>query len=135
MVTTDAARTKHHVATWKKPSASVLACSPDTVSIGSLWLTMWCHCRIWCSTMPSTNPPRPIPYMRPGAREGRSVRWSLVTMRGQYPARNGGRAWRSGVVEPAPLPVEDRVLVLVDPPELRVPEGLDGVLLPSHARP
>src|SRR4051812_39750868 len=26
---------------------------------------MWCHCRIWCSTMPPTKPPNPTPSNSP----------------------------------------------------------------------
>jgi hypothetical protein len=33
-------------------------------------LTMWCHCRTWCSTMPSRKPPSPSPYSRPAAGDG-----------------------------------------------------------------
>ncbi|RIH74661.1 hypothetical protein Mterra_04060 [Calidithermus terrae] len=29
--------------------------------------SMWCHCKIWCSTIPSTNPPIPIPKQTPAA--------------------------------------------------------------------
>jgi len=44
---TIAAETRNHVATWKKPSASVFASSPSTVSGGlpSVPVSRWCHWR------------------------------------------------------------------------------------------
>src|SRR4051794_8780114 len=45
---------------------------------------MWCHCRIWCRTIPSTNPPRPIPSRIPGRRgacAGAASRASLASLR------------------------------------------------------
>src|SRR5215210_5598719 len=62
--------TKIQVAAWKRPSASVLASSPATVVAGLplVDVSMWCHWRIWCSRIPSTKPPRPMPRRKPGAR-------------------------------------------------------------------
>src|SRR3954454_6514333 len=58
------------VARWKKPSASVLASRPATVVLGcaAVPVSMWCHCRIWWSTIPSMNPPSPMPRRKEGDR-------------------------------------------------------------------
>jgi hypothetical protein len=58
MVSTVAATTNSHVARWKNPSTSVFASRPATVRIDRppcSPVSMWCHCRIWWRTMPSTN--------------------------------------------------------------------------------
>ena len=81
--------TSIHVAAWKNPSTSVFAWSPATVSIGSppvSPVSMWCHWRIWCRTMPSTNPPSPRPMTNAGAFGGVVVAGVVVMAGPAYPA-------------------------------------------------
>ena len=60
--------TDTHVATWKKPPASVLTSKPATVFAG--WppaaVSMWCHCRIWCNTMSSMKAAEADTHEQPG---------------------------------------------------------------------
>ena len=60
------ASTSSHVPTWKSPSANVFSSSPATVPVDCSWLSMWCHCRIWCSTMPSTKLAEPQAQQQAG---------------------------------------------------------------------
>ena len=56
-------------------------------------VNMWCHWRIWCNTMPSTNPPRPMPSHTPGASSSRVVTAGPAAPGRSYRLAIGG-AWR-----------------------------------------
>ena len=87
------AKAHSHAATWKRPSQSVFASRPATVVAG--WspvdVSMWCHWRIWCSTIPSTKPPKPMPSRIPAIMARRSATGEAVCTR-NYRLR-GWRGW------------------------------------------
>src|SRR3712207_3063621 len=65
--------TKRYATTWNRPSANVFASSPPTVVAGyrPVDVSRWCHCKIWCRTMPSIAPPSPTPSSVAGRAIGR----------------------------------------------------------------
>ena len=55
----------HHVAAWNRPSHTMLRLIAAMVTGGRTADPMLCHCAIWCSAMPSANPPSPMPRITP----------------------------------------------------------------------
>jgi hypothetical protein len=59
--------TKMYVAAWKSPSQRVLIFRFSTLVGGSpASVSIWCHCKSWCRTMPSKKPPRPSRLLKKG---------------------------------------------------------------------
>ena len=53
----------HHV---RDDVSDPLPCDLGFLAFGAVLVSMWCHWRIWWSTIPSTKPPRPMPSRMPG---------------------------------------------------------------------
>ena len=66
-------------------------------------VSMWCHCRIWCSTMPSKKPPRPMPRKMPGRVSGRTS----SAGRSCAVAGAAGRRWGAALARAAPFMIVD----------------------------
>src|SRR3954454_21392129 len=69
---------------------------------------MWCHCSNWCRTMPSKNPPSPMPKTRP----------AQMTRRQGEPDTSGGRRCLD-------LGLDDLLVVDEEPVSLAPDDGED----------